>query len=487
MRRQTIWTAAFLGGAISALMLLASNVSGLQFRPGRFYAINIQPLFGGPGGALPTPPPGTFLQRLLALIALGLLIYLVIALIFSSKLRRELLQRVLITFSVVLFIYLFVGALRSAPVAIDQAGQPSPTPAPGEAGFAEPFPSFTAQPPLWLVILISLLFAALLIGLAWLVWRRSRKPKPALQQLADEAQAALRDLEAGGDLADTVLRCYREMSRVLSEQRGIERSQDVTPREFERQLAVAGAARRAYPAANAPVRACPLWAAPGRSPAGTRGGHMSGGDRAQLWSGAMRRRLALLGLFAVLVALLALLLSGLVRELIVIPLLHLLWLMRVLFESIPQVVIWVGVLVLLAIMAWNSLSRPRPGPFARPTAAAASRAPVAAWAANFERAARDDYARQLLAQRLGQLAFDLLASQDRQSDQTIWELLRDPALDIPPEVRAYFQAGIRMQRPLPTLWERLRAWFTKPERFADPLDLDPEQVIRFLEQRAHRE
>ncbi len=161
--------------------------------------------------------------------------------------------------------------------------------------------------------------------------------------------------------------------------------------------------------------------------------------------------------------------------------------MRVLFESIPQVVIWVAVLVLLAIMAWNSLSRPRPGPFARPTAAAASRAPVAAWAANFERAARDGYARQLLAQRLGQLAFDLLASQDQQSDQTIWELLRDPALDIPPEVRAYFQAGIRMQRPLPTLWGRLRAWFTKPERFADPLDLDPEQVIRFLEQRAHRE
>jgi hypothetical protein len=240
MQRQTIWTLAFLGGAILALMLLASNISGLQFRPGRFYAITIQPLLGGPGGALPTPPPGTFLQRLLALISLGLLIYLVVGLILSSKLRRELLQRILITFSVILLLYLFLGALRRAPIPGDDIGQSGPTPPLAESGFAEPFPSFTAQPPLWLVILISLLLAALLIGVAWLVWRRSRAPKPALQQIADEAQAALRDLEAGGDLADTVLRCYREMSRVLSEQRGIARSQDVTPREFERQLAAAG-------------------------------------------------------------------------------------------------------------------------------------------------------------------------------------------------------------------------------------------------------
>jgi hypothetical protein len=200
----------------------------------------------------------------------------------------------------------------------------------------------------------------------------------------------------------------------------------------------------------------------------------------------MSRRLALVALFSVLVGLLALLLSGLVRELIVIPLLHLLWLIRVLFESIPQVVIWVGVLALLSIMAWNSLSKSRPRPLARPSVAA-RRAPVAAWAANFERATRDDYARQLLAQRLGQLAFDLLASQDRQSDQTFWERLRDPALDIPPDVRAYFQAGIRMQRSLPTLWERWRAWLTRAESEADALDLDPEQVIRFLEQRAHRD
>jgi hypothetical protein len=37
-----------------------------------------------------------------------------------------------------------------------------------------------------------------------------------------------------------VLRCYREMSQILSEQRGVARPRDMTPREFEQQLATVG-------------------------------------------------------------------------------------------------------------------------------------------------------------------------------------------------------------------------------------------------------
>ena len=38
----------------------------------------------------------------------------------------------------------------------------------------------------------------------------------------------------------TVLRCYREMSSLLRERRGIRRGQTMTAREFEQQLAQAG-------------------------------------------------------------------------------------------------------------------------------------------------------------------------------------------------------------------------------------------------------
>jgi hypothetical protein len=196
----------------------------------------------------------------------------------------------------------------------------------------------------------------------------------------------------------------------------------------------------------------------------------------------MSNRLALPALLALLVVILALILSGLVREMVAIPLLYLLWLMRVIFESIPQVVLWVGFLALAALVAWNSLVGPRAPPLVRQPAPV-SRAPVAAWAMLFARTTRDDYARQLLAQRLGQLAFDLLASQGQPPAQSLWQYLNDMSQDIPPDVRAYFQAGVRMQRSLPRFWWRWWAHAARQEPRADPLDLDPEHVVRFLEER----
>jgi hypothetical protein len=81
---------------------------------------------------------------------------------------------------------------------------------------------------------------ALLIGAIWFFWRRLRAQASPLELLAEEAQSALADLQSGGDLKDTVLRCYREMSQILSQQRGVTRPRDMTPREFEQQLAAVG-------------------------------------------------------------------------------------------------------------------------------------------------------------------------------------------------------------------------------------------------------
>ncbi len=241
MRRQSTWTLALLGGAILALLLLASSISGLRFQPGHFYAIS--------GPRLPTIEPGTalsldpttisFWQTLLAFISLALLIYLAIALILSAKLRRELLRRILTTLACILLIHLILNLLRGMPRVADGA-LTGPAAPPAQPAVGEPFPTFVAQPAPWLVLAISVLLAALLIGGIWFVWRRGRAQKPALVQLADEAQAALVELQAGGDLTDAVLRCYREMSRVLREQRGIARPRDATAREFERQLATVG-------------------------------------------------------------------------------------------------------------------------------------------------------------------------------------------------------------------------------------------------------
>src|SRR5262249_14759434 len=155
------------------------------------------------------------------------------ALILSAKLRRELLRRIITALVSVLLIYFMISLLRRMP-RVAQGDLTIPAAPAAQPGLGEPFPTFVAQPPPWLVVAISLLLAALLIGAIWFVWRRTRTQKPPLAQLADEAQAALDELQAGGDMADAVLRCYREMSRVLSEQRGVARARDATAREFER-------------------------------------------------------------------------------------------------------------------------------------------------------------------------------------------------------------------------------------------------------------
>ena len=107
---------------------------------------------------------------------------------------------------------------------------------------------------------------------------------------------------------------------------------------------------------------------------------------------------------------------------------------------------------------------------------------VATWAGRFQRAADDRDARWLLAQRLGQLALELLATQEQRA-KGLWQYLHDESLDIPPAVRAYLLAGTRMYRPAASFWSRWWLWISRQEPQPDPLDLDPEAAIRFFERR----
>lgn len=240
MPRDRIWALIWLGGAIGALMLLAAGVAGLRFAPGHLYDLSaLRALWAGDAQARAVDPASlAFWQTVMAAISLALLATLAAALIVSAELRRELVRRLLMALTVIALLYLVLALLRGMPGS-QQATPPPPAPT-ATATAAEPFPTFNPQPAPWLVVAISLLVAALLIGGLWLGWRRARAERPASAQLADEAQAAIDDLQAGGDLRDAVLRCYRDMSRILGERQGLARAHSATPREFEAQLAAAG-------------------------------------------------------------------------------------------------------------------------------------------------------------------------------------------------------------------------------------------------------
>ena len=80
-----------------------------------------------------------------------------------------------------------------------------------------------------------------------------------------------------------------------------------------------------------------------------------------------------------------------------------------------------------------------------------------------------------------ELATETLAFREQCSPQEISQRLNDGSLDIPPQLRAYLHAGNAPYWPK----SKLRRRFGRPAQDiapADPLDLDPQLVIEYLEE-----
>jgi len=225
---------------IAVLLLLAASLSRLEFKPGRVYSL---PPRGGAPQENPPPLPSNrwmdYLNILFWSIAGLLLIGALVAAIVSKEYRRELLITALVALILFAGLYSFFHAqpqlrpLEPAPRQPERELPQQPEEAPLEP----------VNPPHW----SSFLFLLLLLGgaglLAWRFlprfWQKEESPLEGLADLAGEAAAELR---SGAQLRDTVLRCYREMSELLSKRGRIspDLRRVLTAREFEEQLQQVG-------------------------------------------------------------------------------------------------------------------------------------------------------------------------------------------------------------------------------------------------------
>ena len=90
-------------------------------------------------------------------------------------------------------------------------------------------------------LLINLVILVVIGVLIWYLYRRFfLKPASATDQLKAEVEEALSAIQAGVELRNVIIRCYADMSKTLNEQRGLQRKQAMTPREFENQLQEVG-------------------------------------------------------------------------------------------------------------------------------------------------------------------------------------------------------------------------------------------------------
>jgi len=241
LNRQKALILLFSGIIIVSLLVLGAGLSSLEFKPGSSFNLKGSGKEASTEGSWPDTevPPWLKMawQAFFALASLLFILLLILA-IFFPEWRRELLAALIIIaiFSLLLpfksHILPGIGSPKTAPEA-----------APLEAGEGEGIEIGPVSAPNW----SSFIFIAIALAvLAFLVWRfapmflklKSKEATlPSLANLAGEAAQAIR---AGRSLENVVLRCYKDMSELLSKSKRIKYERAMTAREFEQRLSEVG-------------------------------------------------------------------------------------------------------------------------------------------------------------------------------------------------------------------------------------------------------
>ncbi len=231
------------------LFVLIGGLNSTTFLPGTplpnpFTAVDIAPFAG-------TASQGTWGMNAVRLIVQILFILAVVVIvifaIFSSEFRWILLT--------IALIFLVILAILSQ-IEIKQRGEQVEMQEQSDIVFGEPPPP---APPVhveipdaratdWLMILMALGSAAVLtaIGLFFLLrvypafQKRRTERNLLLDELGQRAHEAVTMIRAGGDPREAILRCYKEMSEIVSKEERIPNFSYFTPREFATRLRSSG-------------------------------------------------------------------------------------------------------------------------------------------------------------------------------------------------------------------------------------------------------
>ena len=230
------WVLALLVGAVLVVFFLAIGLTGLKLNPGLLISFSARPQNSFVTDELRGFGWLVDIFRIILALAIVLFpIYLVYMLV-NPKRRKQLIRELLI-FGVILFVFDRLRAFSenmSNPENPLQAGaNPSDLPPPADT---VPLADFVNNPPAWLVILIVvfvvIIIAAIIFGIFWFVLRKRDHNEDSITRVAQEAEDALLSIQAGGNLRDTIIQCYRSMVQAVKTERGINRETNVTPREF---------------------------------------------------------------------------------------------------------------------------------------------------------------------------------------------------------------------------------------------------------------
>lgn len=227
----------FLGGlCILVVIFLIASLGGLELKPAKPFAYIHEDAPSKPGGL---PAWNGFGYLIVFFVALLVALYFLL----PPDQRKKYLQMLawLVLAGFIIFLILFRLNLGK-PIQPTQ-GNPNEevitlVPVPTDTPVLAVTPSvFTApQVSSWTSYLVALGILLIVAGIwGWLVWRKRKMGAP-YEALAEIAQSALEDIEAGKDWGNAILNSYSRMNTAVAEWRGIHRGVSMTPAEFANYL-----------------------------------------------------------------------------------------------------------------------------------------------------------------------------------------------------------------------------------------------------------
>ncbi len=227
-------TAILILGGLSILVIiyLIASLGGLELKPAKPFTY-IQKAEAIPPAGLPAWNGLIFV--VVFFIALLIILYFLLPRDQRKKFLKALAWLVLAGFIVFLILSrISLGKSLKPPPESPGKALISPVPGPTVTPWPEVTPSVFIPPQVssWTSYLVALII--LLAGAGawiWLVWRK-RKTGAPYDALAEIAQSALDDIEAGKDWGDAILNSYYRMNKAVADWRGIRRRESMTPAEF---------------------------------------------------------------------------------------------------------------------------------------------------------------------------------------------------------------------------------------------------------------
>lgn len=241
-KHRKFWILIAAATAIVALFLLSSSLSTVEFLPGKPFPWGLFRTETGEPPVYPSMGDGMLLITIIRIAILILLPITILYLIFTKEGRKRAV-RILLQLLLFMFLMSFVVERQTE---LDRTSEDAMIGmSPLEEMPFEPPPEFVPGDMRDLTTALSLgvalVLTVIILTTLYILWRRRRLAEDnTLLELAREAQDALDEIQTGGSLRNAVIRCYVEMSRVISEKRNIQRGITMTSHEFEEHLVKAG-------------------------------------------------------------------------------------------------------------------------------------------------------------------------------------------------------------------------------------------------------